>query len=182
MPSWSVTGHFELAEHPSSSDISPYTGHDFPHEEVYQSVTLPHCLLNATGTICIKRICKSYAIAVKRLMMNGAHLPLVDVSKIIRDQPASPCHAISSLFGAAQTERGDAQRSISSIGFQNTSQDSFNHAPTGTCRVCNAKWLQIDLSKLPWGSVTKIFKGYMQVFEMQWNGSDYILGKLCILC
>ena len=42
--------------------------------------------------------------------MNGAHLPHIDVSKIIRDQPASRCHTISAVFGAAQTERSHAQR------------------------------------------------------------------------
>ena len=39
--------------------------------------------------------------------MNGAHLPHVGISKIIRDRPASQCHTVSPVFGAAQTERGD---------------------------------------------------------------------------
>ena len=31
--------------------------------------------------------------------MNGAHLPHVDVSKIIQDRPALQCHAVSAVFG-----------------------------------------------------------------------------------
>ena len=44
--------------------------------------------------------------------MNGAHLPHVDDRKIIRDRPASQCHAVNVVFGAARTERGDAQRTF----------------------------------------------------------------------
>ena len=44
--------------------------------------------------------------------MNGANIPHVDVSKIIRDRPALRCHTISAVFVAARTESGDAQRTL----------------------------------------------------------------------
>ena len=44
--------------------------------------------------------------------MNGGHLPYVDVSKIIRDRPASQCYAVNAVLGDARTERADAQRTF----------------------------------------------------------------------
>ena len=108
-------GHYHLSVvHSTSQQCCQYSAHDrvwsvSPCPELL--CPLQHCSVvagsdhhyrmtefglsvPACSTIYIKQ-------EVKWSTVNGAHLPHVGVSKIIRDRPASRCHAVSAVFGAA---------------------------------------------------------------------------------
>ena len=63
-------------------------------------------------------------------------LPHVDDREIIRDRPASRCHAVSAVFGAAQTERCDAQRTFRD--FPRLQEEFLPTKAHGNCNLVHA--------------------------------------------
>ena len=78
LPFSSVTDHSEPAEHPSSSGISPYTDHNFLHEEVYHavgdSVFFPGNLTLIHGSLLVLKVVQWCMLTIFQLVLSDASL------------------------------------------------------------------------------------------------------------
>ena len=74
-------------------------------------------------------------------LASSAHLPHVDASKIIRDRPASRCHAISAVFVAARQRTFKARKGADEKNYELRPVQNQTHC---SCCTTSARCLRLS--------------------------------------